>query len=120
MAVFFLIIPSAISAQVLVENQPATVRGGRIIAITVSHTNPLVAIAALALDGAALGPPVPNGFWTGWRTVSGGQHVVTAIAVPAMQGSVYQLVISGDCSAGGVVTAASGLAKTCIVTATRQ
>jgi len=75
---------------------------------------------ALALDGAALGPPVPNGFWTGWRTVSGGQHVVTAIAVPAMQGSVYQLTLSGDCSAGGVVTAGSGLAKTCIVTATRQ
>ncbi|HEY3221726.1 MAG TPA: hypothetical protein VGJ80_13415 [Gemmatimonadales bacterium] len=75
---------------------------------------------ALALDGAALGPPVPNGFWTGWRMVSAGQHVVTAIAVPAVQGSVYQLTIGGDCSAGGAVTAAAGLPKTCIVTATHQ
>ncbi len=75
---------------------------------------------ALALDGSSIAPPIPDGFWSGWRTVSGGTHVVSAIAVPAVQGSVYQLSIGGDCSAGGAVTAASGLPKTCLVTATRQ
>ena len=77
------------------------------------------ALVLLGLDGSSIAPPVGDGFWSGWRTVSAGTHVVTAIVVAA-SGGIYKLTLGGDCSPSGGVVAASGLAKTCLVTATRQ